>query len=63
MAEADAWIEKDTGFMRKLSYTAEIEGTATSTTMTLSKFNETVDPPIVAPTNIMENPFGATPTP
>jgi hypothetical protein len=31
--------------------------------MTLSKFNETVSPPIEAPANIMENPFGATPTP
>ncbi len=63
VANADAWIEKGTGYMRKLSYDAEIQGTKTTTTMTLSKFNETVSPPIEAPANIMENPFGATPTP
>jgi hypothetical protein len=48
--------------MRKLSYQADIQGTTTSTTMTLSKFNEPVSPPIEAPTNIMVNPFG-TPAP
>jgi outer membrane lipoprotein-sorting protein len=65
LANADAWIEKGTGFMRKLSYTAEIQGTETSTTMTLSKFNETVDPPIEVPANVTTpgDMFGGTPTP
>jgi hypothetical protein len=54
LAQADAWIEKDTGFMRKLTYVAEIEGNETSTTMTLSKFNEPVDPPIEPPSNITD---------
>lgn len=66
MAKADAWIEKGTGFMRKLSYEADIQGTTTNTTMTLSNFNETVSPPIEKPANIMANPgdlFGGTPTP
>jgi hypothetical protein len=63
LAQADAWIEKDTGFMRKLSYQADIQGTTTNTTMTLSKFNETVSPPIEKPANIMENPFGTPATP
>lgn len=54
LAEADAWIERDTGFMRKFSYTAEIQGNETSTTMTLSKFNEPVDPPIEPPSNITD---------
>lgn len=64
LAQADAWIEKDTGFMRKLSYTAQIQGTDTTTNMTLSKFNETVDPPIEVPANVTTpgEMFGGTPT-
>lgn len=55
-ADADMWIEKSTGYMRMFKYTLLVSGTDTSTTITLSKFNEEVTPPIEKPTNITTLP-------
>jgi hypothetical protein len=65
-ANADVWVEKSTNFIHKFSSTSSVAGTPSTTTVTFTKFNEDVVPPIVTPTNIQPLPgsVGAgTPTP
>lgn len=56
-ATVDAWIEKSTSYIRQYKVAAE-SGAAgqTNTTLTLSKFNETVTPPIEKPSNVSTLP-------
>lgn len=65
-ATGDAWIEKGTNYLRQMQFastaavvpgvTTPVAGTDTTTTITYSKFNETVNPPIQKPTNITTLP-------
>ena len=53
---ADLWVEKSTGYGHKFQSSSTIAGTPSSTTVTYSKFNEDVTPPIEKPTNIQQMP-------
>jgi hypothetical protein len=74
-SKADAWIAKDTNYIRKMAFITEtpnasmqaqpIAGTSQSTvSITYSKFNEPVSPPIEKPTNVITLPSNlGTPVP
>jgi outer membrane lipoprotein-sorting protein len=66
-ANAEVWVEKATGYIHQFSSSSTVAGTASTTTVIFSKYNEDVNPPIVAPTNIQQLPgapgAGTTPTP
>jgi outer membrane lipoprotein-sorting protein len=51
-ATADMWVEKSTGYVRQYKVTTGVDPAVTTVTTVYSKFNEPVNPPIVAPTNI-----------
>lgn len=55
-AQSDVWIDKSTNLIRQFKATSEVSGVSSSTTVTYSKFDETIDPPIEKPTNIMVMP-------
>ena len=54
--EADVWIEKSTGFIHQYKIVSEAGGVSSTTTITYSKHNETISPPIEKPANIMTLP-------
>jgi len=56
MVDADVWIEKSTNYMHQLMTSSTVAGTPSSTTITYSKFNEEITPPIEKPTNIQQMP-------
>lgn len=67
MTTGDAWIEKGTNYLRQMQFvspaavvpgttTTPVAGTDTTTTITYSKFNEAINPPIQKPTNITTVP-------
>jgi outer membrane lipoprotein-sorting protein len=66
-ASADAWVEKSTGYIHQFMSTSTVAGASNTTTVTFSKFNEDINPPITVPTNILQIPgapgAGTTPTP
>jgi outer membrane lipoprotein-sorting protein len=55
-SEIDLWIEKSTGYIRQYNTSASTSGVSTTSTVTFSKFNEPVTPPIEKPSNIMTTP-------
>lgn len=60
-ANADLYVEKTTGYIRQLKYATKVEGVGDSTiTITYSKFNEPISPPIEKPSNVTTIP-GAQP--
>jgi hypothetical protein len=66
-ADADVWVEKSTNYIHQFSTKSTVAGAPSMTTVTFTKYNEDVTPPIVAPTNIQQLPGGlggeGTPTP
>ncbi len=66
-ANADAWVEKSTGYIHRFMTTATVAGASATTTVTFTKFNEDVTPPITVPANVQQIPgapgAGTTPTP
>lgn len=56
MAQSDIWIDKSTNLIRQFKVSTDVAGTSSTTTVTYSKFDETIDPPIEKPTNIMVMP-------
>ncbi len=66
MANADVWIDKSNNYLRQMKFvssstavpgmTTPIAGSETTTTITYSKFNEDVNPPIQKPTNVTTLP-------
>ncbi len=60
-ANADLYVEKTTGYIRQFKYATKVEGVGDSTvTITYSKFNEPISPPIEKPSNVTTMP-GAQP--
>jgi outer membrane lipoprotein-sorting protein len=55
-ADADVWIDKSNNYIRRMKIASTVQGTASTTTITYSKFNETIDPPIEKPANVQEMP-------
>lgn len=76
-AKGEAWIEKDTNFIHQIKFVTAAAASATAgapatgestVTITYSKFNEPVSPPIEKPANVTTMPglgtgLGETPTP
>ncbi|MEO8286740.1 MAG: LppX_LprAFG lipoprotein [Chloroflexota bacterium] len=56
LVNAEVWVEKSTNFMHQFVTTTDIAGTKSTSTITFSKFNEDVTPPIEKPTNIQTMP-------
>ncbi len=56
MVNAEVWIEKSTSYIHKFVSNSTIAGTTSTTTVTFSKYNEHVTPPIEKPANIQEMP-------
>lgn len=56
MATSDIWIDKSTNYIRQFKVVSEAAGVSSTTTIKYSKFDETIDPPIEKPTNIMTMP-------
>jgi len=56
MVDAEVWIEKSTNYIHQQKTSTTVAGTPSSTTITYSKFNEEVTPPIEKPTNIQQMP-------
>jgi hypothetical protein len=54
--DADIWIEKSTAYVHQFKSVSSIAGATANTTVTYSKFNEDVTPPIEKPTNIQQMP-------
>jgi outer membrane lipoprotein-sorting protein len=69
-SKADAWVDKSTGYIHKIKFVTQttnpspqanpVGGTPTTTestiTLTYSKFNEPINPPIEKPTNVITLP-------
>jgi len=66
-ATADVWVEKSTNYIHQFSSTSTTAGAPSTTTVTFTKYNEDVTPPIEAPTNVQPLPGApgadTTPTP
>ena len=76
-AKGEAWIEKGTNYIRRFKFVTQTESSDPSAkpgatapvestiTITYSKFNEPISPPIEKPTNVTTMPgqLGETPTP
>lgn len=60
-AQSDVWIDKSTNLIRQFKVVSTAAGTSSTTTVKYSKFDETIDPPIEKPTNIMVIPTVAVP--
>ncbi len=56
MSKSDLWIDESTGYIIQSKSTSEAGGISSTSTLTYSKFDETIDPPIEKPTNIMTMP-------
>ncbi len=56
VSKSDLWIDKSTGYVRQAKSVTEAGGVTTTSTITYSKFDEPIDPPIEKPTNIMIMP-------
>jgi len=56
MSKSDLWIDESTGYIIQSKSTSEVAGASSTSTLTYSKFDETIDPPIEKPTNIMTMP-------
>ncbi len=52
--DVDAWIEKSTGYIHQYKVSSSAAGVSSTTTVMYSKFNETIDPPIEKPDNVMD---------
>jgi outer membrane lipoprotein-sorting protein len=55
-AETDIWIDESTGYIHKIEVAAESGGVSSTSTITYSKFDEPVSPPIEVPENVMTMP-------
>jgi outer membrane lipoprotein-sorting protein len=55
LIDAEIWVAKDTGYVHKF-VTKTSQPVASTTTLTFSKFNEPVSPPIEKPANVTEMP-------
>jgi outer membrane lipoprotein-sorting protein len=66
-ATAEVWVEKSTNYIHQFMSTSTVAGVANTTTVTFTKFNEDVTPPIEVPANVQPLPGGlggdTTPTP
>jgi outer membrane lipoprotein-sorting protein len=66
-ATAEVWVEKSTNFIHQFTSTSTVAGTPSTTTVTFTKFNEDVTPPIEVPANVQPLPGApgadTTPTP
>jgi len=60
-AQSDVWVDKSTNLIRQFKVVSTAAGTSSTTTVKYSKFDETIDPPIEKPTNIMVIPTVAVP--
>lgn len=54
--DTDIWIDKSTNYIHQIEVKTDVSGTTTSSTITYSKHNEPISPPIEKPTNIMTLP-------
>ncbi len=55
-AETDIWIDESTGYIHQIKVVSESGGVSSTSTITYSKFDEPVSPPIEVPTNVMTMP-------
>jgi hypothetical protein len=55
-SQTDLWIDESTGYIHQIKVVSEAGGVSSTSTITYSKFNEPISPPIEKPENIMTLP-------